>query len=114
VAATYTDLIKGNGFPVVSPEVPEGCQSGWAQYSVLAENEDERLALMARLKNVGIPAAIYYPKPLHLQAAFLQLGYKEGDFPISEDCCRRIFSLPMHPYLSSHEQERVIQSLIRN
>jgi len=63
------------------------------------------------LKAAGIPTAIYYPKPLHLQTAFGYLGYKEGDFPISEDYSQRIFSLPMHPYLSKADQERIISAL---
>jgi dTDP-4-amino-4,6-dideoxygalactose transaminase len=44
---------------------------------------------------------------LHLQSAFSSLGYKKGDFPISEDCARRIFSLPMHPYLTAEEQKKI-------
>jgi len=66
---------------------------------------------MNRLKAASIPTAIYYPKPLHLQTAFAYLGYKEGDFPISEDYSQRIFSLPMHPYLSKADQERIIRVL---
>jgi len=46
----------------------------------------------------GIPAAIHYPKPLHLQKAFSDLGYKEGDFPVSEQVSERIISLPMDAY----------------
>jgi dTDP-4-amino-4,6-dideoxygalactose transaminase len=53
------------------------------------------------------PTAVYYPKSLHLQSAFAYLGYKEGDMPISEDCSKRIFSLPMHPYLEDREIERI-------
>ncbi|MFY9942087.1 MAG: DegT/DnrJ/EryC1/StrS family aminotransferase, partial [Desulfobacterales bacterium] len=60
-----------------------------------------------------IPTAIYYPKPLHLQAAFGVLGYQAGDFPVSEGCAARIFSLPMHPYLSLSEQERIAALLNR-
>jgi dTDP-4-amino-4,6-dideoxygalactose transaminase len=67
--------------------------------------------LQERLKAADIPTAIYYPKPLHLQTAFKSLGYKEGDFPVSEDFSSRIFSLPMHPYLSSADQEKVATAL---
>lgn len=88
--------------PYVSPE----CTSVWAQYSVLS---DQRSALQARLKEAGIPTAIYYPLPLHLQGAFAHLGHKPGEFPISESASQRIFSLPMHPYLSLAEQERIVQ-----
>lgn len=80
-----------------------------SQYSVLARDEEHRLSLQSRLKEAGIPTAIYYPKPLHLQTAFSYLNYKEGDFPVSEDCASRIFSLPMHPYLKAEDQERIAQ-----
>jgi len=63
------------------------------------------------LKEAGIPAAVYYPKPLHLQAAFSALGYLEGDFPASEEAARRIFSLPMHPYLTKEQIQRVASTV---
>ncbi len=81
--------------------------SAWAQHSLLAESGTHRAALQQKLKDAGIPTAIYYPKPLHLQNAFANLGYKAGDFPASEDCATRNFSLPMHPYLQAAEQERI-------
>jgi dTDP-4-amino-4,6-dideoxygalactose transaminase len=83
--------------------------SVWAQYSLLAASEGQRAAMQQNLKEAGIPTAIYYPRPLHLQTAFASLGYKEGDFPVSEDFAKRIFSLPMHPYLSAEEQEHIVQ-----
>ena len=89
------------------PVVPPGYTSVWAQYSVLAASEEHRKKAQAALKEAGIPTAVYYPKPLHLQTAFSPLGYKEGDFPRSEDAARRIFSLPMHPYLTPEEQEKI-------
>jgi dTDP-4-amino-4,6-dideoxygalactose transaminase len=85
--------------------------SAWAQYSVLAKDETHRTRLQAKLKEDGIPTAIYYPKPLHLQTAFKSLGYEEGDFPISEDFSGRIFSLPMHPYLSDSDQEAIVEAM---
>ena len=104
VARRYNELLAG---VVTTPEIPEGYRSAWAQYSILARDGAERSALMAKLKEAGIPTAIYYPKPLHRQTAFAGLGYKEGDFPVSEDCARRIFSLPMHPYLAAEDQRRI-------
>ena len=104
VARRYNELLAGS---VTTPEIPEGCKSAWAQYSILVRNSAERSDLMAKLKDAGIPTAIYYPKPLHCQRAFAGLGYKEGDFPVSEDCARRIFSLPMHPYLAAGDQRRI-------
>ena len=67
---------------------------------------------MAKLKGEGVPTAIYYPKPLHLQRAFIDAGYRKGDFPITENCAGRIFSLPMHPYLAAKDQ-RWIADILR-
>jgi UDP-2-acetamido-2-deoxy-ribo-hexuluronate aminotransferase len=106
VAKNYAKLLS----PIQSikvPEVPEGYKSAWAQYSVMAMNENHRTILLEKLKQFNIPTAIYYPKPLHIQEAFSYLGYKKGDFPICEDIARRIFSLPMHPYLEFKDQEKI-------
>jgi dTDP-4-amino-4,6-dideoxygalactose transaminase len=66
---------------------------------------------MDSLKEAGIPTAIYYPKPLHLQTAFSYLGYRQGDFPVSEMTSERIFSLPMHPYLEQDAQIKIANVL---
>ena len=110
VAGRYTELL-GNGHGVTPPNVPEGMKSAWAQYSVLLKSEAQRKSCQEKMKKAGIPTAIYYPKPLHLQTAFASLGYKEGDFPVSEDLSRRILSLPMHPYLTPEDQQRVVRFL---
>ena len=88
------------------PSVAPGCSSVWAQYSVESE---ARAAILARLQEAGVPTAIYYPKPLHLQEVFRGLGYGPGDFPVSEAAAARIFSLPMHPYLEKDDQDRIIE-----
>ncbi len=110
VADRYTQLLAESD--LVVPLEPRGFESIWAQYSLLARNQDTRRTIQERLAGAGIPTAIYYPIPLHLQTAFADLGYKDGDFPVSEDCSRRIFSLPMHPYLTIEQQERVTQTMI--
>jgi UDP-2-acetamido-2-deoxy-ribo-hexuluronate aminotransferase len=80
VARQYNELLADL---VTTPEIPQGVKSAWAQYSVLVQNSNTRSAVVARLKEAGIPTAIYYQKPLHGQTAFAGLGYKEGDFPVS-------------------------------
>ena len=105
-AKNYADLLSPI-HAIKTPEVPDGYKSAWAQYSLLAVNEKQRDILMERLKQSNIPTAIYYPKPLHRQEAFSYLGYKKGDFPISEAIANRIFSLPMHPYLKFEDQEKI-------
>jgi len=106
VANRYTELFSERS-TVVPPHIPEDHKSAWAQYSVLAEDDQHRSQLQEKLKSANIPTAIYYPTPLHLQTAFSNLGYKEGDFPISENCSERIFSLPMHPYLKEEDQVKI-------
>jgi|UniRef100_A0A7C3SHL2 UDP-2-acetamido-2-deoxy-ribo-hexuluronate aminotransferase len=105
VARRYHEGLKDR---VVVPYVSLDCTSIWAQYSVLSPRRDE---LRIRLQAADIPTAIYYPKPLHLQPAFAHLGYHPGDFPVSEETARRIFSLPMHPYLSIEDQDFIIETL---
>ena len=111
VAKNYSKLLSNGKANVVVPRVPSGYSSVWAQYSILAKDESHRSELQARLKEAGVPTAIYYPKPLHLQTAFQSLSYKPGDFPVSEDAASRIFSIPMHPYLPSKDQERIAKVL---
>lgn len=88
--------------------VPSGAGSAWAQYSILCRDGEHRNAIQESLGRGGIPTAIYYPKPLHLQEAFAHLGYRDGDFPVSESHAKRIFSVPMHPYLHGEDQERTV------
>jgi UDP-2-acetamido-2-deoxy-ribo-hexuluronate aminotransferase len=107
VAEKYTELLSALNIELVTPIVPHEYQSVWAQYTILSRDETQRSELQSRLKEAGIPTAVYYPKPLHLQPAFQGLGYREGDFPVSESYSRRVFSLPMHPYLKPEEQERI-------
>lgn len=80
-----------------TPKVPEGYVSSWAQYTLLSENRDQ---VMAQYKEKGIPTMIYYAACMHQQAAFKELNYQEGDFPVAEKLATSVFSLPMHPYLN--------------
>jgi len=112
VASRYATLL-GSDAQIKVPSIPSSATSAWAQYSILAADENQRAALQNKLKEAAIPTAIYYPQPLHLQTAFASLGYQKGDFPISEDCAHRIFSLPMHPYLLEKEQKQIAE-VIKN
>ncbi len=109
-ARRYTDLIQA-GTQLVPPTVPPDMKSVWAQYSVLAADAAHRNRCMAALKAAGLPCAVYYPAPLHLQKAYAHLGGNIGDFPVSEAVAGRIFSLPMHPYLEQEDQVRIIDVL---
>ena len=112
VAERYSSLFSTSNHHLTVPYVPGGYKSVWAQYSVLADDEQHRSEIQAALKDADIPTAIYYPKPLHSQTAFSNLGYKEDDFPVSEGCSKRIFSLPMHPYLKTEDQNKIVEILV--
>jgi len=101
VAKKYTKKLGIGGFsPEQLPFVDKKATSAFAQYSIRVQNRDD---VQAKLKEQGIPTAVHYPMPLHLQEAFAYLGYRKGDFPISEQISNEIMSLPMNPYLSDDE-----------
>jgi UDP-2-acetamido-2-deoxy-ribo-hexuluronate aminotransferase len=106
VAQSYTRQFIVHRLPFTLQHIPEGYRSAWAQFSVLVENREQT---QKRLKDAGIPSMIYYPKPLHLQNAFTCLRYKAGDFPVTEYTASKIFSLPMHPYLSRSQADEIMQ-----
>lgn len=110
VAGRYAGLL--GGIPGLTlPTVPEGFLSVYAQYSIQAESSQHRAELMERLAKAGVPTAIYYPKPLHLQKAFAGLGYAPGSMPVSEAVAARVFSIPMHPYLTAAVQKQIADAL---
>ena len=100
-AAKLYDEYLGN--VVKTPVVPEGFYSSWAQYTLILDSKEQRTHLQKELKEQGIPTMVYYPKPMHLQGAFADLGYKKGNFPVAESLCERVLSLPMHPYLNEED-----------
>ncbi len=77
----------------------------YAQYTIEVE---QREIFETRMKALGVPTAVHYPLPLHLQPVFAHLGLREGRFPVSESAARRVVSLPMHPYLTEEEQQEVV------
>ena len=108
VAQYYSDNMPV-GFVV--PHIPENYLSSWAQYSILAESKQKRDSAIELLESHGIPTMIYYRIPLHLQKVFSDLGFRDGDFPVSENAANYIFSIPMHPYLRREQRDRIIDVL---
>lgn len=108
-AARYQDLLTGvDG--VDSPRPRSGSVDVWHLYVVQVDDRDR---VLAELDAAGIGAAIHYPTPLHLTAAYAGLGYRAGQFPVAEAATSRILSLPMFPHLTAEQQERVIGALTR-
>ena len=106
-AVYYDQLLAGQGLtlPVVDKE-------GIPVYHLYVVRSPERENMMAKLKAHDIGTAVYYPVPLHLQRAFQDLGYKEGDFPQAENACREAFALPCFPELTSGQQEEIVKVLL--
>lgn len=105
--AYYSERLKD---VVAVPAVASGNTHVFAQYSIRTPDRD---ALAAHLNENGIPTAIHYPIPLHLQKAFSGLGYAAGDFPVAERVAREVVSLPMSPFLSREDQDEVIRQVRR-
>jgi UDP-2-acetamido-2-deoxy-ribo-hexuluronate aminotransferase len=108
IGARYTELLRG---ACGVPEIAVGNTHVYAQYTIRVGNPE---ALGAALKTEGIPTAIYYPKCLHEQPVFAPLGYKWGDFPQSEKASRQVISLPMHPFLTDAEQDKIVAAVRRH
>lgn len=109
VAQYYSENITNDYF--FKQKIIETSTSVWAQYCLRAVSEEDRAEIINRFKSKDIPAQIYYKKCLHLQPAVSYLGYVEGDFPNAETVSKTIFSIPMHPYLDSSDQDQVIEIL---
>ncbi len=94
---------------VMTPLRQAGRSSAWAQYSVLLEDRDR---VAATLGEAGIPSAIYYPLPLHLQPAYAEFGDGDASLPVSESLSHRILSLPMHPDMEEATADRICDVLL--
>jgi dTDP-4-amino-4,6-dideoxygalactose transaminase len=93
---------------VKTAHVPEGSRSAWAQYAIETPYRDE---LKAHLQEQGIPTVIYYVKPLHQQVAYRHYPVAPGGLSVSEELPKRILCLPMHPYLTVEDQDRIVGAI---
>ncbi len=109
IASRYDELLSG---VVKTPSRYQGRVSAWAQYTVKLP-ADRRDDVSAKLREAGIPTAIYYPMPMHMQTAYRSYGDGEGSIPVSEQLSGEVLSLPMHPYMADADIERVAEALTR-
>lgn len=100
---------RGLSGACVPPATAPGNTHVYAQYTVRVQNRDR---VASKLREAGIPTAVYYPKCLHQERIFSGLGYGSGSFPVSEKASEEVLSLPMHPFLTREEQDRVIGAFI--
>ena len=105
VAARYAQGLAG---AVRTPQVIDGGVSVWAQYTIETPDRD---GLAAALRDQGIPTAVYYPIPIHQQAAYAAYPAAPGGLPVTEAKAGQVISLPMHPYLSDADQDLVIGAI---
>ena len=97
---------------VLTPVVKDGFYSSWAQYTILLENEQQRNALQAALKESGIPSMVYYPRGLHQQSAYSAYNIPDGWYPNTISATKRVLSLPMHPYLDEQTVDMICRKII--
>jgi UDP-2-acetamido-2-deoxy-ribo-hexuluronate aminotransferase len=105
IGGRYTELLKGI---CITPAIAPGNTHVYAQYTIRVRQRD---TVMARMKQKGIPTAIYYPKCLHEQPVFAGCGYRPEEFPEAMRASREVLSLPMHPFLSDEQQDQVVRAL---
>lgn len=103
IAQSYLKGIHND--KVILPEVPEHCKHTWYQFVVRVDNQE---SFREFLKKRGIATDIAWQTPPYLQPALERLGYKRGDFPVTEQICSSIVSLPMMDYMTEEEIEKVI------
>lgn len=106
VGERYSALLKDAD--VITPKIMSDRNSMYAQYSIRVKNREN---LMQKLNDAGVPTAVHYPIPLHLQEALSYLGYKKGDFPLSEQVGTEIMSLPMSPFLTTEQQDFIVNAI---
>jgi UDP-2-acetamido-2-deoxy-ribo-hexuluronate aminotransferase len=110
-AAAFYDKAFAGLKGVQTPVRAKNSTHVFHQYTLLLESAD-RNKLRQFLESRDIPAMVYYPVPLHMQKAYLDPRYKEGDFPITEKLCRSVISLPMHTELTDEMLEHITSSVI--
>ena len=103
IAQHYTQHLSNIA---LTPRLMDGATSAWAQYTLRVESRD---GLAAKLKDREVPSAIYYPLPMHLQAAYRTFGNGENSIPVSEKLSGEVLSLPMHPYMGLDTADHVCQ-----
>lgn len=106
LADAYHERLSGS---VRTPKKPRDVISAWAQYTIIVPNRDQ---VQAQLSADGVPTAVYYPLPMHLQPAYAQYGDGLGSLPVSEKLSSEVVSLPMNPYWQPSDVETVCSSLL--
>lgn len=112
IAAKYSNKLRdlSEKGKLTLPHIKEGNTSVFAQFSILLEGKEKRDQLKEYLNENEIPTAIHYPRPLHLQEAFLHLGYKKRDFTVAEEISEKILSLPIDAWKTDEEIDYICKT----
>lgn len=110
-AAAYYDVAFADFSNIEIPEKAKFTTHVYHQYTLKLHGLN-REKLIENAKNASVPIMIYYPIPLHLQPAFSNSGYKQGDFPVSEELCQTVCSLPMHTELTEEQQAYIVKTVL--
>lgn len=110
VAKWYTENLQGK---VVTPFIPEGYYSSWAQYTIRLKDKEERDAVQKKLKEAGIPSMIYYPRGMHQQEVFKNMNLTSELFPNAVQATNTVLSLPMHPYLEREAVDMICDIILK-
>jgi UDP-2-acetamido-2-deoxy-ribo-hexuluronate aminotransferase len=111
IAMAYSHCLKNL---VVTPFVPSGYVSSWAQYSVMAQDGAQRARLQAALKEAGVPTMIYYTRGLHQQTVYQNLKLPDAWYPNTIKATRTVLNLPMHPYLPESDIALICETIRRS
>lgn len=109
IADHYSKKLAGHK-GIILPQIKNDRTSVYAQYSIRVKNREQ---LIQKLNEAGIPTAVHYPRPLHLQEAYSHLGRRLGDFPVSEIVSSEILSIPMGPFLTKEDQDYIIENIMK-
>ena len=123
LAERYDEALRGHSSSVQPLRILPSNNSVYSQYSLYAVGKGEgesgggsggasnlRDDFRRQLKEAGVPTAVYYPKPLHRHKVFIEYG-KDARLPLTEEAASRIFSIPVHPFLTDDEQGAIIHAL---
>ena len=106
IASRYCEQLTDSVAAI--PAMIDGGRSTWAQFTI---EHSDRDGLAAHLKANGVPSAVYYPKPMHMQTAYKDFPVGAGGLEVSEEKAKTVISLPMHPYLEMKDQDTIIRAV---
>lgn len=110
-AKWYTERLADK---VITPLVPDGFYSSWAQYTIMLNGSETRNRVQSALKDSGIPSMIYYPRGLHQQKAYETMNWPDEWYPNTLRATQTVLSLPMHPYLKEDDVDSIAKVIIDN